>query len=179
MPSVPFLPKPSSCAGCPLFGDGLGFVPDELHGAAVTVVAQNPGDHEEWGSKIVAYGARWGRKQTYDTIPYGPAPLIGPTGFLMEREYLPIAGLTRSTVNLCNILKCRTQLYTVDKRTGLKERSNDMPTGKTLAAAVEQCTVAHLRIPESTRLVVAMGAHAWRFFDGPQPVTDWRGFLKP
>lgn len=174
------LAKPATCTGCPLYGDGLGFVPDELReDAEVAVVAQNPGEHEETGQRITDYGPRWGRRQTYLTDNYRPAPLIGPTGFLLEREYLPILGLQRDGVSLCNVLKCRVQLPRIDKATGRAERTNDMPAGKTLEAAVQHCTAAHLRIPAATRLVVAMGAHAWRFFGGPQPLTDWRGFLKP
>lgn len=170
------LPKPDACHGCPLYGDGMGFVPDELRDVEVAILAQNPGENEEEGLRCTDYGPRFGRRQMYLTEPCRPAPLIGPTGFLLEREFLPISGLSRDRVSLCNVLKCRLQ-YPGAK--GKVERTNDMPTGKTLDAAIEQCTREHLRFPAATKLVVAMGAHAWRFMQGPQPLTDWRGFLKP
>lgn len=170
------LKKPPACDGCPLRGDGWGFVPDETRPKRVTILAQNPGDHEEEGKRVIDYGQRFGSRQMYITAPYarGPAPLLGPTGFLLEREFLPRTGLTRDDISLCNVLKCRQQLP--GKRI---VRTNDMPEGKVLAAAIEHCTAAYLRIPETTELVIAMGAHAWRQQGGPGTVTDWRGFLKP
>ena len=42
------LPKPPACVGCPLYQTGQGFVPDEnIEGAQVYVLAQNPGEQEE------------------------------------------------------------------------------------------------------------------------------------
>lgn len=169
------LSKPDACRGCPLYGDGRGFVPDELReDAEITIVAQNPGEYEELGKRVVDYGPRYGHRVTYRTEPCTPAPLIGPTGFQLERDYLPVP---RTQVSLCNILKCRVQVKRM--ATGKVERINEMPMGKTLEAAVAHCTRAHLRIPGRTRLVVAMGAHAVRFFGFPGSVTEWRGFVKP
>ena len=164
--------KPSACLGCPLYGNGQGFVPDEIREhAEVLFLAQNPGEHEENGTRVVGYGTRYGSRVTYLTEPCVPAPLIGPTGYLLEREYLPQARLTRNDISLANVLKCR---MTVNGK-----RTNDMPVGKTLQACVTHCTRAYLKIPSSVRLVVAMGAHAWRFLHGPGTITDWRGFLAP
>lgn len=166
------LPKPAACQGCPMYGDGLGFVPDEIRDdAEVFILAQNPGENEENGLKCVDFGPRYGSRQTYVTEPTGPAPLIGPTGFMLEREFLPLAGLSRDKLSLGNLLKCRLVIK--------GKRVNTMPTGKVLDACVSQCTTAHLRIPPVVKLVVAMGAHAWKFMGGPAPITDWRGFLKP
>ena len=81
------LPKPPSCIGCPLYGDGLGYVPDELvPGATTLVLMQNPGEEEE---------AR-GR------------PAVGKSGQAMDEKLLPRAGLTRGVnVSVANVLKCR------------------------------------------------------------------------
>lgn len=159
--------KPPECQGCPLYQDGLGFVPDELvEGAPVLILAQNPGADEEKGQRVTGYSAG---HAVYEDCP--PAPLIGKTGYEMVTTYFPIAGLERGrNVSLCNLLKCRWIKGT--------RRTNDMPAGTTLAAAVAHCTGAHLRIPEYTRLVVAMGAHAWRYMGGSGSVSDWRGFLR-
>ena len=39
--------KPAGCLGCPLYGDGYGFVPDEIRpGAPLVIYMQNPGEEE-------------------------------------------------------------------------------------------------------------------------------------
>ena len=59
--------KPEACKGCPLYGDGQGFVPDDLvPGARVAVIAQNPGsDEEQQGT-----------------------PMVGKTGQMLNSHYL-------------------------------------------------------------------------------------------
>lgn len=80
------LPKPKSCYGCPFYGDGKGFVPDELHDyAPVFIVGQNPGAEEEAQGK----------------------PFVGPTGEMMARDYFPRAALNRDKVSIGNIVRCR------------------------------------------------------------------------
>lgn len=81
------IPKPSTCQGCPMYGNGKGFVSDEIiPGATVTVLGQNPGEDEEDQG----------------------VPFVGKTGQLMIKEYFPLAGLVRGeNVNICNVLKCR------------------------------------------------------------------------
>src|SRR5207245_963376 len=81
------LPKPSGCIGCPFYGDGKGFVPDEIvQGAKVQVWLQNPGEQEEIEGK----------------------PAVGPTGQVLNQTLLPRAGLQRGVdVSVCNALRCR------------------------------------------------------------------------
>lgn len=80
------LSKPSSCQGCPFYGDGKGFVPDEVReNAPVTIYAQNPGADEEAQGK----------------------PMVGKTGQSMERTYFPRAGLTREGTSILNTFRCR------------------------------------------------------------------------
>ncbi len=77
--------KPDSCNGCPLYGDGRGYVGDELReGAAVFIVGQNPGADEEAESR----------------------PFVGKTGRSMEK-FLRDAGLTRDDVSVGNAIRCR------------------------------------------------------------------------
>lgn len=163
------LPKPHECCGCPLAGDMQGFVPDEIVDAPVLILAQGPGADEEAGMKVVGHEYA-GRRRVAVKEPYprGPAPLIGETGHQMEQDYFPVAGLERGKVSLANVLKCR-------QIVGGK-RTNDLPTGKILARAVEHCTAAHLRIPEHTKLIVAMGALSAKFLGCPGSVSAWRGF---
>ena len=160
------LAKPPSCVGCPLAQDMRGYVPDELvDGAEVTIVAQNPGNSEESGQKVVGYE---GGRAVVEPHPH--APLIGATGYLMEKDYFPLAGLERGKVSLANVLRCR---WIHNGR-----RTNNLPTGKVLEQAMAHCSV-HDNIPSSTRLIIAMGALSWKKFGGPGTVSSWRGFLKP
>jgi len=162
------LPKPPECRGCPLYGDGQGFVPDALvEGAAVLVLGQNPGPDEERGARVTGYAE--GGKATYE--PCAQAPFLGKTGFELGRVYLPAAGLERGEVSLGNALRCR---WIKDGK-----RVNDPPPEALLRPALEHCTKAHSRIPDSTRLIVASGALAWRACRGPGTVSTWRGYLAP
>ena len=163
------LPKSPECAGCPLFGDGRGFVPDVLMpGARVLILAQAPGADEEAGRRII--GMEAGRP-VYEPCP--PQPLVGRTGWAL-RGYLGQAGLKPAAVSKCNVLKCRAEIVGPK---GKKIKVNDLPKGKMLKAAVAHCTTAYLRIPPETELVVASGAVAWGAMGGPGSITDWRGFL--
>jgi hypothetical protein len=145
----------------------MGWVPDRpVEGARLAVLAQAPGDMEEKGERaITRMGNQW------LTEPCEPQPLVGPTGYMFEREMLPLTGFTRDGVSLHNVLKCRQIIG--------GRRSNDMPTGKVLEQAVKHCTDAYLRIPESVELVVAMGHYAAQFRGCVGSVTKWRGYLVP
>ena len=168
MPSL--LSKPSSCHGCPLYGNGQGFVPDELvEGAEVMVCGQNPGKYEESGLKVTG-----GRAPHYITEPTTPRPYTGPTGQVMEREYFPIAGLERGKVSVVNALRCRWQ------------NSDELPDMKTEVArkALEHCYHAHFKLPSSTRLIVAEGAWALYALTGEgllkdRTIDSWRGYVLP
>ena len=159
------IPKPTECAGCPMYGDGAGFVPDRLTDAPVLLLAQNPGSDEEQGRRVTGWE---GGEPTYETCP--PQPLVGRTGWETGR-LLALAGFTMTQVSVANVLKCRQSVK--------GRRVNDLPTGRLLDAAVAHCTRAHLRIPESTRLVVAMGALAAKVTGCPGSITDWRGYTWP
>lgn len=79
------LPKPSSCIGCPLYGDGKGFVPADGSGRnRVLLVFEAAGEHE----------AAEGR------------PLAGRAGFTFHRM-LQRAGLQREDFRIHNVLSCR------------------------------------------------------------------------
>ena len=146
------LNKPTSCVGCPFYGDGRGFVPDELReGAAVFIVGQNPGADEEAEGR----------------------PFVGKTGRSMEK-YLRDAGLMRDEVSVGNSLRCRWR------------GSNDLPPiHQTMARdALKHCWVAHGRIPDGTRLIVAQGDYAAVTLTGETVAagdksTGWRGYLRP
>ena len=168
------LAKPNSCVGCPLYGDGLGYVPDLIvEGSDTMIVLQNPGETEE------CHGA----------------PAIGDTGQLMNATFIPLSGLHRnvrydasnsgvfnnSDVSVGNVLKCR--LTGNDGR-----KSNDLPVGQVLTDAVQHCTHAHFKVPEHVKYIIAQGALAFKYFSGddlkegngkPSTLTDWRGHVLP
>ena len=155
------LPKPrhntngtegSGCEGCPLYGDGRGFVPDDLSPdlkSTVFVLGQNPGQEEENSGR----------------------PFVGKTGEMLLNEFFPRAGLVRGENAICgNTIKCR---WIKDGK-----RTNDLPPDKMLRVAVAHCTQAHLNIPKHIRLVAACGALAWKALGGKGTISEWRGFLK-
>jgi len=141
-------------------------VPDRLvPGAKVLVLAQNPGDNEEKGEEIVSY--QGGNPITHEVEPQ---PLIGATGYILAKTYLPMAGLQRDQVSYANVIKCRV---------GGK---NKLPEGDEYDKAVAHCTTAHLVVPDSVEHVVAMGAHAIAHVAEPDAhykVATWRGYVLP
>ena len=155
------LDKPSSCFGCPLYGDGKGYVPDLVRPQApVVVVGQNPGESEENGQKYLGNG-QW------ESHPH--APLIGRTGRVFERIFLPLAGLNRDDISLANAFRCRFN------------HSNALPTIKQgFYKALAHCTQAHWRAPEGVKLYVAMGeAAAMVLTQQTSDLAGWRGYLLP
>lgn len=168
------LPKPSSCLGCPFYGNGHGFVPDVLVvGAPVLVLAQAPGADEEAGNRVVEWV---GGKPVYEKC--SPQPLIGRTGWAMD-GYLARSGLNRLLVSRCSAIKCRPEAA---NNRGKMVKTNELPGGKdgkkAVAAALQHCS-QYLVIPEYVKLVVASGALAWKAMGGPGSITEWRGHLMP
>ena len=162
--------KPDACRlrGCPWAGDMMGFVPDRIpDGATVLFLMQNPGRNEEEGRRVIGY--EQGHEITEECVPQ---PMIGPTGNEWSKTFLPIAGLDTADVGVANVLRCRKQLPS-------GERTNTMPDDNETDAAVAHCATAHWRLPESVKVIVAQGAHAWRFVGGPQPLDLWRGHTLP
>jgi len=128
------------------------FVPDEIiEGAPVYVQGQGPGKDEE-----------------SEGIPY-----TGATGEKLNKRFLPLAGLERnSDVSITNTIRCRWQ------RNGIA--TDKLPDdAEVLSRAVDHCTRAHRRIPESTRLIVAQGDLAWKNLGGSGSIHLWRGYILP
>ena len=94
-------------------------------------------------------------------------PFCGPTGELMVNHFMPLAHLSRGeNVSIGNVLKCRWQ------------KTDKLPPEPILAQAIEHCTTHHLRVPASTKLVIAEGAIAASWCAGqPTKVYRWRGHV--
>lgn len=130
-----------------MYGDGRGWVPDEMIGADVTILMQNPGADEE----------RMGQ------------PAVGRSGQYLNERCLPQAGLERGVnVNVANVLKCRW--------INGGQRTNNLPPAAILKPAIQHCTRTHLRIPPETKLVIGLGALANSYLGCPGSISSWRGF---
>jgi uracil-DNA glycosylase len=159
------LPKPDACKGCPFFGDGQGFVPDTINDQAeVFIYAQNPGKDEEHGEHFDG--------ETYH--PTTPQPLIGRTGHMMDKSFLPVAGLTRDQVSVGNAIRCRYKHY------------NDLPPldHVIMRDALWHCHTKHFKLPAKTRLVVVQGEYALYALtqqgnEKHRKISDWRGYVLP
>ena len=173
---MPLLPKPPSCEGCPLRGDGLGYVPDKLvAGSTVAIILQNPGSDEERGQRVTSY-----IQGKPVTEPCTHQPLTGATGFAAANTWLPKAGLHPDNVSYLNILKCRWALH--------GKRTNKLPKDKSYYQAVRHCMDAHFRVPDSVTTLVACGDHAFKALGGaslkqpdgkPATISSYRGYTLP
>ena len=158
------------CHGCVYFGDGKGFVPDLINDSApVFIFCQNPGESEERGERLIEY--KFGQP-IYE--PCEPQPMTGKTGFAMDREYFPVATLTRDNVSLGNGLRCR--INHKDKVPPIKNVE--------LRDALNHCHGAHFKLPEKTKLVVAQGelglySMTQEGLDEGVSITSCRGWVLP
>ena len=161
------LPKPSSCEGCPFYGDGWGFVPDEsVDDADTLILMQNPGEEEEEQAR----------------------PAVGPAGQMMNVKMLPRAGLRRGQVSIANTLRCR---WLEPARGGPRridgvphKATNKLPQGRALNQGVAHCMQAHFRLPvgllrAARPLIIAQGALALKGLGLAVNITQWRGYLAP
>lgn len=156
--------KPDDCIGCPLYGDGRGFVPDEIvEGAETLILMQNPGEDEEAQER----------------------PAVGKTGQMMNDAYLPRAGLIRGkTVSVANVIKCRAlepAPRSGDRLVGAArfKAVNKLPPLKVQNQAAAHCMAAHFRVPTCVTLIVAQGALAFRALGNRESILKWRGYLAP
>lgn|SRR5512146_126625 len=129
------IPKPDHCRGCRWYGDGQGFVPDEIdEDAQVVFVYQNPGQTEEIQGR----------------------PMIGKTGQMFRarfvKKHLPSVKIAHA-----NVLKCR---FTEPDG----KKSNKMPKkdSKDWWEIVAHCApyLAETLKKCGRAIVVPMGEHA-------------------
>lgn len=143
------LAKPNPCVGCPMYQDGIGFVPDEIiNGAEVFVLGQNPGEDEE----------REGR------------PFVGKSGMLMDSIYLPAGGLQRGlNVSIGNVVRCRW-----NKTNKLPSAKILAPAMALCTREYLRIPGSVRLIVAQGALAAKMVAQ-----DQKLSITDWRGFLIP
>jgi uracil-DNA glycosylase len=185
------IPKPLSCAGCPFEFLSKWYTPDAIvPDSTVTVLGQAPGEHEERGRKLI------GRRYKEEIIEHVDAqPLIGATGNWLQREFWPLTALNYHDVSKANVIKCRPYGSNL-----LPSLANAKPINgigiNELKGAITHCTREHLKLPETTRYVMAMGEIALYALTGEKllnyrkdhiedeqgekrerksTVTEWRG----
>ena len=183
--------KPSSCEGCPFYTKGRYYTPDMIvPGSKVMFLAQNPGEQEEAGKKLIGrYYTDYGKMHDeYETTI--PQPLIGPTGRQFTERFLPLSGLTRDQVSIGNAIRCRPGKALGKEPNWLPPITGTMKLESSKADivnALKHCQQAHFHPPASTELVVTMGRHAMFALTGIQHedieykekagvMQSWRGY---
>lgn len=144
------LPKPSSCQGCPFYGTGQGFVPDELRpGTEVMVLGQNPGAQEEKDGK----------------------PFVGLTGQMMESKFLPLAGLDRSRISIGNAIRCR--VNSANELPPLDQSECRAAVEHCTRAHLRVPEGARLVVAQGAYALYALTGHGANKNDR---ISDWRGW---
>ena len=141
------LPKPDGCKPCPAYSDGQGFCADTVVLGEVEIRGQAPGVDEE----------REGR------------PYVGKTGQLMDRVFLPLAGLVRERVTISNTFRCRWSIN--------GKKTDQLPSGKGSKALLQSMMICCRQYdpPPPSKLYLAQGEWAWKSLGGPGTISEWRG----
>lgn len=157
----------SKCAGCPFADKSEYFIPDRfVKNSEILILAQNPGQHEEDGQKII--DKHWiNGKLEEEVAEVRPQPLIGPTGYWIQHDFWPLTKLDVdfNQVSKANVIKCR------------PDGTNELPKieSKVLRQAIAHCTREYLRLPESTRFVLSLGGVSWYYLTGMKSLQDKYG----
>jgi len=173
------IPKPSSCQGCPFYDKGQYYTPDTIvSNSKVMFMLQNPGADEEAGHKLISRTWQYGVSHD-EWEQVAPQPLIGATGQMFNKRFLPLASLQRKDVSIGNVIRCR-------PGSALGLRSDELPTitnkmhlhsSKTdIVRAMKHCRDAHFHPPATTKIIVAMGGYALFALTGVHDITSWRGY---
>ncbi|MGL5935454.1 MAG: hypothetical protein ACRCZI_07500, partial [Cetobacterium sp.] len=172
--------KPESCKGCPFYDKGKFFVPDiTIPNSEVMFIAQNPGPDEEAGLKLIDRQWIGNGKYHKNTISVKPQPLIGATGQLFDTKFLPLSTLKRNEISAGNAIRCRPGHDLGIKADSLPSLTNKMKLRESKAdivKALRHCSTAHLNVPSTVRVIVAMGAYSLFQLTALTSVKDWRGY---
>src|SRR5689334_18200789 len=99
--------KPEPCIGCPFYSMSSYFNPDTIiPESQILLLAQNPGEHEENGIRIIKSEWQYGKKVDIEE-KVRPQPLIGATGKWLQEEFWPLTHIPYDIVSKANVIKCR------------------------------------------------------------------------
>src|SRR6266853_1144756 len=172
--------KPDACRNCPLDKLSSYITPDYyVKDSEVSIVAQAPGKHEEYGTKLIST-KYIGGKLVEITESVRPQPLIGKSGKWLQDTFWPYTNIPYDKVSRANIIKCRPY-----GKNDLPNINSNKPvngiTVSMLKEAIQHCTKAYLHIPKSTNYIMAMGGislYALTKLEGPRNgIKDWRGWV--
>ncbi len=187
------IPLPPECAGCPFSSISKYFTPDKVvEGSEVFLLAQAPGAHEENGKFLTGY-EYYGGVRHEKVFSVDPQPLIGATGKWLQEEFFPLTKLDYSKVSKGNVLKCRPYGSNDLPNIGSNKTVNGITVTR-LKEAISFCTRTHLRIPSSTKHILAMGEISLYHLTGEEllnykaelsddgeprksTITEWRGWV--
>jgi uracil-DNA glycosylase len=183
--------KPSKCCNCPFYNKSKYIVPDSIvEGSKILILAQSPGENEELGKEILRYEYNYKREPVIKEVL--PQPLIGATGLTLKNEFWPLTKLPYSSVSRANIIKCRPNNVNELPAIGSTKAVNGI-TNKMLKEAIEYCTTHYLKIPSTTKYILAMGSISLYHLTGEikietdeldekgnikykkEGITEWRG----
>jgi uracil-DNA glycosylase len=184
------IPKPSGCVGCPFAKHGKYFTPDTIvPDSKVMFIAQNPGPDEEAGRRLIK--RTWHYSQSHDEYKQvKPAPLIGATGQMFNKQFLPLSRLSRDSISLANAIRCRPGHSLGLKADELPNITTTMKLDSSKAdivRALKHCRDTYLKIPNSVQVIVTMGRYAMFSLTGIQNeeseygkkqgvMQSWRGY---
>src|SRR5438445_9659978 len=171
------VPKPEKCRGCVFETLSSYITPDYyVKDSEICIVAQAPGKHEEYGTKLVDTKYLNGR-QVEITENVRPQPLIGKSGKWLQDTFWPYTNIPYKDVSRSNIIKCRPYGKNDLPSIGSNKSVNGI-TVTMLKEAIKHCTDAYLHIPDSVKYILAMGGislYALTKLEGPRNgVRDWR-----
>src|SRR6266853_76599 len=174
------IPKPDKCKGCPFYELSPYITPYYyVKDSEVCIVAQAPGRHEEYGTKLVSTKYING-KQVEITESVRPQPLLGKSGKWLQDEFWSYTSISYNNTSRANIIKCRTYGKNDLPSIGSNKSVNGI-TPTMLKEAIEHCTRAYLYIPDSNKYILAMGGislYALTKLEGSRNgIKDWRGWV--
>lgn len=142
------IPKPEACQGCPLYGSGKGFVPDEIPAdAQVVVIGQNPGREE------VTHGR----------------PFVGPEGQALRQSVAKLGW----RVGLGNALRCRLEGHCASPCNHLPSRAVLQQALRHCRTHLTLPPATHTLIAHGAVAWEALGQPGsisqWNGFRGPEP----------
>ena len=155
--------KPPLCQQCPMYGNGDGYVPDEIRDGELFVMLGSPDTQDI----LEARPATGGYEQALDTL------------------YIPMTGLTRGeNISIGHVIKCGwknpytgTIGHLLPSQTGMGGGKDAKKQGIiTEKHAADYCLNAHTLVPPHVKVIIACGDLPWSSLGQSGTVDTWRGF---
>ena len=159
--------KPDACQGCPLYGDGEGYVADEIcEGATYLLVLDSPNKDAINAGRPLAGDLGNEYEEKYfaraEAIR-GRNPML-IYDYFTEHEWcgepIPTWSVDNGNISIAHVLRCDARRLTVNER-----------------SAIEHCRQFDV-IQDAVKLVIASGNLAWETLtEETGKVITWRGSI--